>query len=95
MPVDGFVLSFESCLAGQVDTQPFKDLFIHLGEDHGRVYLTAPQSAQLFHGFFCRGIGSCGNGQCDQHFIGMQPGIPVAQMIHLQMLDGVDDLRCD
>ena len=55
---------------------------------------TAPQCAQLFHGQLCRGVGSGTDGESNEDFVGVQTGIPVAQMVYLSnMLDGFDNHR--
>ena len=89
------LLSLISGFAGQVDTQTLEHLFVHRGEDDGGMDLAAPEFAQLLHGQFRRGIGCRADGQGDQHLVGVEPGIPVAQMLGLQVLDGVDDHRRD
>ena len=57
--------------------------------------LTAPQIAQLFHGLLSGRIAGGTDGQGDQDLVGVQTGIAVTQMVHLQVLDGVNDLRGD
>ena len=52
----------------------------------------ASQLTQLLHSVFCHGVGGGGDGQGDQRFVGMEPGVSVAQMGHLQMLDGVQSV---
>ena len=56
------ISSFKSGLAGQVDAQPLKYLFVHLGEDHRRMDLTTTKIAQLLHRPFRHRIGHCTNG---------------------------------
>ena len=50
--------------------------------------IAAPELRKLIHGMLCHGIIHSRDGQGDERLIGMEPGIPVAQVIHLQMLDG-------
>ena len=83
------LLTLVSGFAGQVDTQALEGPLVYLGQDDGGVDIAATELAQLLHGIFCHGIGGGGDGQGDEGLVGMEPGIPVAQMGHLQMLDGV------
>ena len=53
--------------------------------------LTAPELGKLLHSQLRRGIGSGADGQGDKHLVGVEPGVPVAQMLGLQMLDGIND----
>ena len=80
-------------LAGEVDAQAFENLFVHWGEDDGGVDLAALELGELLHGQLRQGVGGCADGQGNQGFVGVQPGIPVAQVGHLQVLDGVQDHR--
>ena len=82
MYTGSLISAFKFCFAGQVHAQALEGLFIHLGKDHRGVDLTATESAQLIHRLFRSGIGSSADGQSDQHFIGMQPGVAVTQVRH-------------
>jgi len=59
-------------VAGQVDAQASENVFIHLRQNHGGVHLAALELWQLRQrqrGLFA---GSRGDGQGDQHLIGVQ-----------------------
>ena len=47
----------------------------------------------MFHRPFRIGIGHRADGQGNKGLIGMEPGIVVAQMRYLEVLDGFDNLR--
>ena len=51
----------------------------------------APELVQLLHGQFRGRVGGGGNGQGDKDLVHMEPGIMIAQVFHLQVLDGLDD----
>ncbi len=51
----------------------------------------APELVQLLHGQLGGGVGGGGDGQGDEHLVHMEAGIMIAQMFHLQVLDGLDD----
>ena len=53
--------------------------------------LAAPQGVELFHSQFRGGVGGGADGQGDKHLIRVETGVAVAQMIHLQVLDGLND----
>ena len=74
-------------LVGHVGAQLLKHVLIHRGEDHRGVHLRAPEAAEGLHGQLCRGVGNGAHGKGNEHFVGVQPGIAVAQVGHLQMLD--------
>ena len=78
-------------LAGEVDTQAAEGVLVHVGEDNRGVGLAAPQLFQLGHGQLGGGVGGRADGQGDEDFIGVQPGVHAAQMGGLQLLDGLDD----
>ena len=80
-------LLLEPGFTGEIDTQPSKHLYIHIGKDHGGVAFTAPEMVELLHSQFCRGIGGRTDGQCDQHLIRVKSGIAISQMCHFQMLN--------
>ena len=53
------------------------------------MHLTAPELAELLHCHLGHGVGGCADGKGDEGLIGVQSGVAVAQMIHLQVLDGI------
>jgi hypothetical protein len=53
--------------------------------------LAAPQLHQLLHGLLCPRIGRGADGKGDENLIGVEPGIPVAEMVYLQVGNGVND----
>ena len=57
------------------------------------MHLAATELVQLLHAKLCFFIHGSTDGKCDQGFIRMQTGIPVAEMIHFQVLDWLNDGR--
>ena len=53
--------------------------------------LAAAELAQLLHGQFSGGVGCRTDGKRDEHLVGVESGVPVAQMLGLQVLDRIDD----
>lgn len=80
-------------LAGHIHAQLTEHIGVHLGEDHSGMGITAREFCQMFHRPFRIGIGHGADGQGNEGLIGMEPGIVVAQMRYLEVLDGFDDLR--
>ena len=80
-------------LTGQINTQPLEGPLICLGEDHGGVHIAALEPIQLLHSQLCHGAGSRCNGQGNQGLISVEPGIPVVEMVHFQVLNGAQDHR--
>ena len=78
-------------LAGHMGAQLFEHVFVHLGQNHRGMDFRVLQAAQLLHGQVGRGVGGGAHGQGDEHFIRVQTGIAVAQMLHLQVGDGLED----
>ena len=76
--------------AGHVDAQLAKEVQIHLRQDHRGVHLAVFQVAQLLHGDLRRGVGGGADGEGQQRLVRVEPGVVVPQMVHLQMLDGLD-----
>ena len=87
----GCSLRSELRFAGQVHAQTLKGLFVGRGEDNGGMDVATTKFGELLHGQLCRGVGGGADGQGDEDLIGVQTGIAVTQMVHLQVLNGIDD----
>ena len=85
-------LGLEHRLAGDIGPQTAQDGLVHGAEDHGRVDVTAPDVVK----FRQRAAGEVAVGGADlqsyHDLAGVDPGIPTAQMLCLQRLDGFDGL---
>ena len=57
--------------------------------------LTAAELGQLVHGQLGSGIGGGTDGEGDQNFIGVQPGVVIAQVAGLEILNGFDNYGRD
>ena len=68
-------------LAGQMHAQSSKHFFIYRRKKNRGVYLTIFQLGNLRQCQVGILIGGCTDGQCNENFISMQPGIFTAQII--------------
>ena len=78
---------FVDRLAGDVDAQAAEDLLVHRGEDDRGMDLAAAQLVQLLHRKLGGRVGGRADGEGDQHLVGVQARVAVAQMVDLQVLD--------
>ena len=74
-----------------MDAQFSQEVQVHLGQDDGGVHLAALQIAETLHGDLRRRVGGGADGEGQQRLVRVEPGIVVPQVVHLQMLDGLDD----
>ena len=82
-------------LTGKIHAQLLERLLIHGGKNHGRMRLASFQSVKLFHAGLRGGIRGGTDGQCDQDLVDVQPGIVVAEVGNLQVLNRLDNLGGD
>lgn len=78
-------------LKGDIYAQLLEQFLIHVREDNRGVGLAAAQLVQLFDSAAGHGIGDRADGQGDKQLIGVQAGIVVAHVLHLEMLDRLDN----
>ena len=83
--------ALETGLAGQVHAKALEGALVHLRQDHGGVDIAASQLTQLVHGELGNGVCGSGDGQGNEGLVGVETGIPVAQMVGLQILDGLQN----
>ena len=80
-------------LVGEMHAELFEQVFVHLRKDDGRMCLTAAQFSELRY----RALGgrvACGtDAQRDEHLIGMQARVVVAEAVYLQPLYRLDYRR--
>ena len=76
-------------IVGHMGAQLLEHILVHLTEDDRGVDFRALQMVQILHGQIGGGVGGGAHTQGDEHFIGVQTGVPVAQMLHLQVGDGL------
>jgi len=79
-----------SGLAGQINAQFLKGLLVYLRKDHRGMHLTARKLIKLLQRPCRKRRGCRADRKHDQYLIGMQSGIFVVQVIHLQMLYRLD-----
>ena len=87
------LLGLMNGFAGQVHAQLLEDVVVYLSQNDRGVYLTAAQTGQMIECQLCNRVGGCRDGQRDQHFVGVQARVVVAQPLGLELLDGLDDER--
>ena len=78
---------------GQVHAQLFKHTVIDLGQNDRRMHFGALERAELLDSQVSRRVGGRRDGQGNEHFVGVQAGVMVAQTAGFQPLDGFDDER--
>ena len=78
-------------LTGQVDPQSAEYVLVNRRQNNRRMYLASAQLGQLLHRTFRVGVGVGADAQRQQHFIGVQTGVMVAQVGDFQLLDRLDD----
>ena len=66
---------------------------VHMGQDHRRMCFAAPQLGKLLHGFIGNFVGGRTDRQGDQHLVGVEPRVLIAQAAGFQTLDWLDDGR--
>ena len=59
------------------------------------MHLRALELVQLLHGKLRRRIRHRAHGQGDEHFVRVQAGVAVAEVLDLEVLDGREDGRGD
>ena len=77
-------------LAGEVHPQTFDGVRIHAGQDDRGVHVAALELGELLQSDSSRLILGGRAGQRDQDLIGVQAGIPAAEVVGLEGLDGLD-----
>ena len=87
--IQGFYLIAR--LAAHIDAQPLIELGILLRNDNGEVGVAAPQVLQLCLHHGRQRVGQPGDSQRDEHLVGVQPGVAVAQTLGLESADRLND----
>lgn len=77
-------------LAGEVHPQTLDGVRIHAGQDDRGVHIAALELGELLQSGSSRLILGGRAGQRDQDLIGVQAGIPAAEVVGLEGLDGLD-----
>ena len=78
-------------LKRDVHAQTLEHALVDGGQNDGRMHLAAAKRGQRLHGQLRRRIRDGADGQRDQHLVGVQAGVGVAEMLDLQMLDRCED----
>ena len=89
------VLALVLGLAGEVDAQLAQGALVHAGEDDRGVGLAAPQLCQLLQGQLGQRVGDGADGQGLQDLVRVQARVCAAQIVDLQVLNGLDDGLAD
>ena len=89
------LFGLEMRLERDVHLKLLEHVFVHVREDDGRMRLTVRELCQLLHGDL-GGRVACGtDAQRDEHLIGVQARVVVAEVFDLQVLDRLDDVGRD
>ena len=86
------LFGLETRLERDVHLELFEHVFIHVRENDGRVRLAARELFQLLHGDLGGRVAHGADAQRDEHLVGVQAGIVVAEMFDLQVLDRLNDV---
>ena len=89
------LFGLEARLERDVHLELFEHVFVHMREDDGRVRLAVRELFELLHGDLGGRVVHRTDAQRDEHLVGVQARVVVAQMLHLQVLDRLDDLGRD
>ena len=73
-------------LGGKIGAQLLEHIFVHGGQDNGRMYLAALEFVKLFKGESCLGVIGGTDSQSYEHLIGMQAGVSAAKMLSFKIL---------
>ena len=77
-------------LAGEVHAELFENAGIDLREHDGGMDLAAGKLGKLRERELRDRVGRRRNGQRNQHFVGVQTGVVVAETLDLELLDRLD-----
>ena len=86
------LFGLETRLERDVHLELFEHVLIHVREDDGRVRLAVRELFELLHGDLGGRVVHGADAQRDEHLVGVQARVVIAQMLHLQVLDRLDDL---
>ena len=89
------LFGLEMRLKRDVDLELLEHILVHVREDDGRVRLTVRELCQLLHGDLGGRVACGADAQRDEHLVGVQARVVVAEVFDLQMLDRLDDVRRD
>lgn len=78
-------------LAGEVHAELFENAGIDLREHDGGMDLAAGKLGKLRERKLCHRVGRRRDGQRDQHLVGVQTRVVVAETFNLELLDRLDD----
>ena len=82
-------------LEGDVDAELLEHLLVDVGENDGGMRLTALEAVDLVDRVACHRVHDRAYRQRDKHLIRVQTRIVVAEVLDLEVLDGLDDARSD
>lgn len=82
-------------LAGEAHSQLLEDVLVDGGEYHGRVDLAVVEQRQGVECLFCHRIGDGADRKRDQHLVGVESRIVVAETVDLEILYRGDYLGGD
>ncbi len=82
-------------LAGHIRPHLAEQLVVGVGEDDGGVHLAPAEIDQLVHRKGGVLVGYSADGEREQELVGVHAGVVTAQMLHLEVLDGLNDRRGD
>ena len=89
------LFGLEMRLKRDVDLELLEHILVHVREDDGRVRLTVRELCQLLHGDLGGRVACGADAQRDEHLVGVQARVVVAEVFDLQMLDRLDDVGRD
>ena len=89
------LFGLEMRLKRDVDLELLEHILVHVREDDGRVRLAVRELCQLLHGDLGGRVACGADAQRDEHLVGVQARVVVAEVFDLQMLDRLDDVGRD
>ena len=89
------LFGLEMRLKRDVYLELLEHILVHVREDDGRVRLTVRELCQLLHGDLSGRVACGADAQRDEHLVGVQARVMIAEVFDLQVLDRLDDVGRD
>ena len=89
------LFGLEMRLERDVYLELLEHILVHVREDDGRVRLAVRELFELLHGDLCGRVVHRTDAQRDEHLVGVQARVMIAEVFDLQVLDRLDDVGRD